>query len=739
MKIHIVALLLLCLLSCNNSSKHEQSDQQLAGLFSSTEASEKPTPVPDANGRVTGEIPYRPYWAYHNDKSRQDLDAFFDGELDENPNFGPDGNSQVTPSEMWFPFPEEMEATLKEIQFYDWQGKNQVPIKTYFIERDSWKRIPGPAFTGNEYDTWVPHQLKKPLDIAYVVLEVTSRVFPTEIRFIGSYKPYNPKPFTHKEVSINDMLGVNTYVWDFQKPSGRGNDMQKFNVAAPFTTIRDYVDWEKIEHEQGIYTFNPVFKGLWHYDAYYAELKKRNIEPLVCFKTVPGWFLQANYPEKLRHPENPPARWTNLPSPEKPDKKDYKNQDAYKAALAKYEQKKAAYDADLAAIRLDPASYTEFAKAAFQFVARYGSNKNLDPDLVKPFSGNGNSKFSWNIQDKKIGLGYVKMIECNNETNAWWKGRMRYQTAREYAANLSAFYDGHMGKLGKGVGVKNADPAILVAMGGIADNSPAYVQGIIDWCKEFRGYKTDKDGKKVVNLCFDIANYHGYTNNGGGQYSDAANGIPPELSDAKDQVQKFLQVMSEVGNDVPVYLTEVGYGVNEGSQQALETPSRTRLQTQGDWIIRDCLFYARMGLAKLYHYQLYDETSYTRNIQKGKKDNRTYAALGLLEKMDNTRRPAADYIAQLGNKFGEYTYRKTISTTPFVDVYEHGGKKMYALVVPDMEGRTEEYELDLGTAKTATIYEFVDGAEHFKERKVKTANGKLKLKVTESPIFVDAV
>lgn len=737
MRLHVVIPILLCLISCNNS-KSEQSGQQLANLFSLKETSDKPVPTPDANGRISGEIPYQPYWAYHNDKSKQDFAAFFDGVLDQNPDFG--YSSQVTPSEVWFPFPEEMEATLTEIQFYDWQGINKVPIQIYFIERGSWKRIPGPEFTGKEYNTWISNKLKKPLNIAYVIFEKTSGMFPTEIKFVGSYKPYKPKPFAHKEVTVNDMLGVNSYVWDFQKGSGRGNDTVKFNAANPFTTIRDYVDWEKIEFSKGVYTFSPVYNGSWDYDAYYAELNKRDIEPLVCFKTVPKWFLEENYPKELREYENAPSPWTKLPAPAKPNKEGYNSSEEYEVALKEYEKDLAEYYADIVDIRLNPASYMSFAKVAFQFVARYGSNKNIDPNLVTPFPGNGDPKLKRVIQDKKIGLGYVKMIECNNETNAWWKGRKRYQTAREYAANLSAFYDGHMGTLGKGVGVKNADPNILVAMGGTASSSPAYVQGIIDWCKEFRGYKIDKNGKKIVNLCFDIANYHGYTNNGGGQYSNAANGIPPEISQAEDYAKKYLQVISEIGNDVPVFLTEVGFGVNEGSsQQAMATPKRTKLQSQADWIIRDCLFYARMGIAKLYHYQMYDETSYVYNLSKGKEDRGTYSAMGLLNKSDRTRRPAADYIAQLGNKFGEYTYKTTIKEDPFVDVYEHKGKKMYALVVPDMKGRTEEYELDLGAAKTAIIYEFADGAEYFKERKVKTVNGKLKLKVTESPVFVDAV
>lgn len=733
-KLHVVAFLLLSLLSCNNSSKSEASDPQLASLVSSKETSKKPAPAPDANGRVPGEIPYQSYWAYMNDRSRNDFWSFFDGELEKNPDFGPSGERKVNPSEMWFPFPEEMEAVLEEIHFYDWKGTLPVPMKTYFIERGSWKRIEGPTFTGDQYKQWIEHRLKKPLNIAYIVFEDASRSYPTEIKFIGSHKPYTPKEYIQKPVKLKDMLGVNTYVWNFLKASRRGVNLEKVEAGKNFSAVRDYVDWVKIEPADGMYSFSPVRDGGWEYDLYYKTLKDNDIEVLTCFKTVAPWAQEEFYPKGMRNSENSPSPWTKLPEPVKPEKKAFAQEKEYEKAREKYEAEQAAYDADIAAIRLDPKSYVKFSKAAFQFVARYGSNKKLDPKLVTPFSGNGDEKLKWIIQEKKIGLDYIKVIECNNEPNAWWKGRKRYQTAREYAANLSAFYDGHMGTMGPGVGVKNADPNILVAMGGVADNSPAYVQGIIDWCKEFRGYKPDGS----VNLCFDIANYHGYANNGGGQYSKSSWGLPPEVTPLHEKVTTFLQVMKEFGNDVPVYITELGYDVNGSSQQALASPTRSKLQAHGDWIIRSCLYYARQGISKLYFYQLYDESGYAANVRAGKEDNGTYGASGLIDNNTLTRRPAADYMAQLGSKFGEYAYKQTINKDPFVDIYELKGQRMYALVVPDMKSRTEDFELNLGTTH-ANIYEFADGSLQFKITKVPTVKGKLKVKVTETPQFIEGV
>lgn len=47
------------------------------------------------------------------------------------------------------------------------------------------------------------------------------------------------------------------------------------------------------------------------------------------------------------------------------------------------------------------------------------------------------------------------------------QGRKGYHSPVEYAAALSAFYDGHKGAMGPGYGVKTADPTMKVAMGGL--------------------------------------------------------------------------------------------------------------------------------------------------------------------------------------------------------------------------------------------------------------------------------
>ena len=215
---------------------------------------------------------------------------------------------------------------------------------------------------------------------------------------------------------LKNMFGVNAYEWDFlQNPSDPSNVAQvyqpKMNAIANFSQVRHYLDWSKIQPSSGGFTFNPSHAGSWNYDAMYQAAKANNVFMLVDLKCCPDWFLNSFYPADQQDAENVPA-----PS---------------------------------SADRSNPASYVLQAKAAFQFAARYGSNATVDKSLI-----NLDATSRWTddpINEVKVGMNLIKYIECDNERDKWWKGPQAQQTAQEYAANMSAFYDGDKGKLGKGV------------------------------------------------------------------------------------------------------------------------------------------------------------------------------------------------------------------------------------------------------------------------------------------------
>ena len=488
-------------------------------------------------------------------------------------------------------------------------------------------------------------------------------------------------------IVFKNELGVNAFEWDFlQNPKNPNDAMHvyepKMQIIESFGGVRHYLDWVKIEPNKGSFTFDPCFSGGWNLDAIYERCKRDGIDVLADIKSCPDWLL-ASYPADMRDAENVPMPY--------------------------------------GANKSDPASYIEQAKAAFQFAARYGSNKHVDASLVSV-----DSKPRWTddpVNVVKIGLGLIRYMECDNERDKWWKGDKARQTAEEYAANLSAYYDGDKGRLGKGVGVKAADPNMQVVMGGIATANPEFVRAMINWCKVHRGLR--RDGS--VDVCFDVINYHCYANDskpddpGSGKV-----GVSPELTNAASLADRFVILGKRY--HLPVWITEAGYDLNQGSpQRAIPIGNKSAAITQADWIIRTAFMYARHGIQRVFFYELYDDNS---------ANPTQYASSGLADNKKMERRPASDYIYQAKHLLGDLTYRGTISHYPVVDVYRKGTKTVYALMIPDQKGATAIANLSLGTATTATVCQFNVGSNEMIKKVISAPNHILKINVTETPEFV---
>ncbi len=499
-------------------------------------------------------------------------------------------------------------------------------------------------------------------------------------------KILSSKPST---VPLKNMFGVNTYEWNFlQDPANPNlkNTIYETNMSLikSFSGIRHYLNWGRMESTKGSYTFSPAHDGSWDYDLIYTRCKQDSIFVLADIKTCPPWLIAA-YPKDQQDNENVPIR----------------------------------YAADKSA----PASYIDQAEMAFQFAARYGYNKSINKSLVKV---DASTRWPNDPPNQvKIGLGLVKYVECDNERDKWWKGPATEQTAEEYAANMSAFYDGDLGKLGKDVGVKNADPNMQVVMGGLATDDVNFVKKMIEWCKVNRGYRADGS----INLCFDIINYHYYSNNGNIlKHTKSSTGIAPELSMAGQIADSFVTLANSFKKPIPVWVTEAGYDINQGSyQKATYVGDKTPVETQGDWILRTSLLYMRHGIQRVFFYQLFDDTP-NADLQ--------YATSGLAE--NGKRRPAADYILQISKLMGNYTYAGTISADPLIDKYISGSKTMYILTIPDQKARTGTYVLNLGTAK-ANTYTLTRGADDAAKQTINTNNGKLNVSVSETPVIVEAL
>ncbi|TWJ04910.1 hypothetical protein JN11_00633 [Mucilaginibacter frigoritolerans] len=517
-----------------------------------------------------------------------------------------------------------------------------------------------------------------------------SRLTPDTTPIAAINKPPVNIIHTSSPTPLKNMFGINAYEWNFlENPASPGDRKHIYednmSLIKTFSAVRHYLNWDRMESIKGDYTFNPVFNGNYNFDIIYQRCKQEGIMVLADIKNCPLWMANT-YPAGMRDNDNAPV--------------------PFGLSLN------------------NPASYIDQAHVAFQFAARYGYNKNIDKKIIKVDT---HKRYPDDIPNELLtGMGLIKYMECGNERDRWWGADQTHQTAEQYAANLSAFYDGNVGKLGPGAGVKAADPNMQVVMGGLASVDINYVKRMIEWCRKNRGYR--KDGS--VNLCFDIINYHLYSNNGDVRiHKRATTGIAPELSTAGSVANDFMKLANSLPQHPEVWVTETGYDINQESYQRAESIGKTTvLENQANWILRSSLLYIRYGIKRLFFYQLFDDHA---------GGTTQYATSGLAEGLK--RRPAADYILQTTKLMGSYNYIKTICKDPLVDVYQLGNKTMYILTIPDETGRTANYTLDLGKASAANIYNLKEGADAMDKKQVNTINGKITIKVTETPVFVEGL
>ncbi|MBO0951755.1 T9SS type A sorting domain-containing protein [Fibrella forsythiae] len=635
---------------------------------------------------------------YQLNNTTSGLDGLFDGNTQGEIQTG--YGKILSNYDAYYPLQPGESMSIKAIKFFDGNGTNtNAPLRLSIITND-WRRVEIAQFQGLEYEAWVgPYPGRQPAgnakflldnvitDARYLVIN-TSDFWPREIELYGSYQAptQTASAAPRKSPTFKNLTGINGFEWDFFPPGVSTIDEAKMKALQSFGVIRHYMDWEKLEQTEGNYTFNPTHSGGWNYDLMYERCKAAGMEVMACLKDIAP-YLKATYPADQQGNDNVPVAYG----------RDYSK----------------------------PASYIEQARVAFQYAARYGKNTQVDPALVKVDSRTRWTNDPANVV--KIGLGLINYIECDNERDKWWRGRLAYQTGREYAAQMSAFYDGHKNTMGPGAGVKNADPSMVVVMGGLCSvyAGTDYIRGMIDWCREFRGYK----GNGQVDLCWDVINYHLYPdNNNSSQGGSSTRGAAPELSIATQVARNVVKLAHEACYDMPVYVSETGYDLHQGSPlHAIAIGPKSVEQTQADWNLRTALLYAREGVERVDFYQTYDL-----NIDCATQ----FCSMGLINQ-NFSRKITADYFYQTKKLIGDYVFKETLSTNPNVDRYERNGQSVYALWVPDEVGRTSQYTLNLGTS-SAKVYTPQTAQDTLAMRTMNTSGGNLALTVTETPIFVVA-
>lgn len=599
-----------------------------------------------------------------------------------------------------YPINKGENIAIHQIKMYDGAGIfAREPMYVYGIKNNGTKVLMA-TFTGSVYNQWVgPYPYKQNninhftldtaiTDIQYIVINCFQNDLPTEVEFLGQYI-FNDSTTAGNNLvmsNIGNAVGINGFEWDFVNPTinSRLIDEKKYAAIKNFTGFRHYLDWYRLEDFEGKYTFNPCHWGGWDYDMTYERCKRDSIEVLVCIKNMPRW-MKETYPLAERADDNVPVK----------------------------------YGQDINV----PASYIELGRVAFQFTARYGRNTQVPLSLLKI-----NTTPRWPgdpANTTKVGLNYIKYIECGNELDKWWRGLSGYMNPYQMAAMLSTFYDGHKGTLGNNVGIKTADSTMQVVIGGLAFNNPSYVRGMLEWCRQNRGYKSNGD----VDICWDIINYHHFSNNA----LTTSNGIStrgaaPEITDAETIAKEFLFFSKKFLNDMPIWITELGYDLNQASSlKAIPIGTKSAMETQADWILRSALFYMSEGINRLFFYEIKDFNS---------ESDVKFASMGLVD-TNFKRRPALDYLYQTNQLMGKYTFVKKLQQLPIIDEYALGAKKMYAAWVPNENGTQLPFTLTLLNTDSAIIYTPTVGANNMHATTIPVINNQVTLMATETPIFIE--
>ena len=249
-----------------------------------------------------------------------------------------------------------------------------------------------------------------------------------------------------------------------------------------------------------------------------------------------------------------------------------------------------------------PSSYLGHAQSMFQLAARYGSNKDADPALVRTAAGT----------EKKIGLGYIKYFENFNEPSNFGF------TGKQFAAMLSADYDGHMGTMGPDVGVKAADPNAKVVFGGsyvtwfnvTADGlfNDAFVVDMMTWFDANRtleqwraAHGGSVDG--YAKYPFDVISVHGYS------WDDSGFGVSAEESRYYEKFKTFVDSCNTAFPGKELFFSEFGWDTSQNSTNRASAPGHTTLETQGRWLVRQFLLAAAAGIDRARQFMMPDAGS----------------------------------------------------------------------------------------------------------------------------------
>ena len=557
---------------------------------------------------------------------------------------------------------------LDSLWLFDGAGKDEIEV--LIGNPKNWQSVL--KSQTDLYNQWRSFKLKG--EGEFILLKVySSQSQIGELRFFGQKvsKGKATKPTELKairpEKTVRQIFGINAFVDD------------PLDIVFPVaSSIREYHNWDWDEANGDInydptqgkeFAWSPSYVSVWDFDRYYAEAKKKGISVFPCLQGTAFPYRGED---------------------------DFNSKPTYKDFNAAKSQ-----------------SYRHFAEYVYQFAARYGCN-HLDSSLLLL------------REDQKAlsGLNLIAGLEVWNEPDKWWKGRKGYFHPFEFAAFLSAAYDGHEGRMGPKVGIKKADPNLPVIMGGLAETNLDYLLGIKYW----------SDYNRKGDFPAQVLNFHHYSNNAGGQNGNASGAASPERDSLKQRLEKLVHFRNVNFPQQEIWLSEFGYDSNLKSPQgAPSIGAFSPEEVQAIWLLRTYLANAASGLDRAHLYMLRDVNAPNPN---------KYNSSGLRAEKWNKHAPKTSYFALQSflNLLGDYHFNRELTQSDeSVFVYQFDSQKdgshIWAIWL-GTESAKQLFNYALKVPATSVdVYQF-DPSFQWEKSTQTSSEGTVKLKISEKPLFI---
>ena len=365
-----------------------------------------------------------------------------------------------------------------------------------------------------------------------------------------------------------------------------------------------------------------------------------------------------------------------------------------------------------------PEAYAMYGELLNQVAVRYGNNPlNTEEMVFLAYRG-----------QKKVNTNLITWIEAGNEPNG--EGNDGF-TPYEMAALTSTAYDGHCSTVtsqsGSGIGVKNGDPNVKMAMAGLAGVGTRYIKSMVHWMKFNRpDGSIGMDAFNVHTYCRKTVTYNGYT---------FSYGVAPEIGDITGELKNLAEFRDKYYPDTELWLTEFGWDTNTSyvTENACHPYGEfSARELQAMWIVRAYFMFASVGVDRCALYMcsdLGDEETST-----GK-----YGTSGVIAN-NGEYKDSYYYIYTLRNTMGDMYFAEIIDSgneNVWIYRFENGkGKSCYAVWCPTMDSvEVNGYKLSID-GESASMVEFANFKKEGIRTNLQVENNTVTVDVSERPILI---